>query len=85
MGMDIETAKKKLELLEKLESPNDFKDRMSEELTALKFKTTDVRELTYITDRFDTLRKLLNEQQKKSRESEFLEKILRLTDPDAVK
>ena len=73
---DLETAKKALKALQDLETLNDFKNRMSESESLLKIKTSDPRETDYISKSFETLRSLLSKQQLKSRENEFIEKIL---------
>ena len=73
---DLETAKKALKALQDLETLNDFKNRMSESESLLKIKTSDPRETDYIAKSFETLRSLLSKQQLKSRENEFIEKIL---------
>ena len=77
---DLQTAKAALKQLEDLETPTDFKNRMSEDESLLKIKTTDSRELDYITEMFGNLRNLLNSQEKKSRQNEFVEKILKLSE-----
>ncbi len=76
---DATTAKAKLTELQELESPTDFKNRMSEDKSMLLTQTSDARELGYINKRFDTLRKLLSEQEKKSRKNEFIQTILDMT------
>ena len=75
---NLPVAREALKQLEELETPNDFKNRMSEDESLLEIKTTDKREREYIKTRFESLRKLLTSQQQKSRQNEFLEKILEL-------
>lgn len=77
---DAQSAKEALKELQDLETPTDFKNRMSEDESMLKIQTSDARELTYINQMFDTLRKLLNAQEKKSRQNEFVEKVLKMTE-----
>jgi len=77
---DAATAKDALKQLQDLETPNDFKNRMSEDESLLKIQTSDARELQYINLMFDTLRKLLTAQETKSRQSEFTEKVLQMTE-----
>ena len=77
---DAQAAKAALKELQDLETPTDFKNRMSEDESLLKIKTADARELKFINDMFGTLRKLLNNQEQKSRQNELLEKVLKLSD-----
>ena len=75
---DLELAKSTFKKLQDLESPTEFKNRMSEDESFLKTQTTDMAELGFINRMFDSLRKQLNEQEKKSRENEFTETLLNL-------
>ena len=77
---DAQAAKAALKELQDLETPNDFKNRMSEDESLLKIQTSDARELQYINLMFDTLRKLLTAQESKSRQNEFTEKVLKMTE-----
>lgn len=77
---DAQAAKAALKELQDLETPTDFKNRMSEDESTLKIQTTDGRELDYITRMFETLRSLLNAQEKKSRQNEFVEQVLKMTE-----
>ena len=77
---DAQAAKAALKQLQDLETPNDFKNRMSEDESLLKIQTSDARELQYINLMFDTLRKLLTAQESKSRQNEFTEKVLKMTE-----
>ena len=77
---DLETAKSALKDLKDLDTPTDFKNSMSEDESLLKLKTSDTRETDYITKRFESLRKLLDSQITKSRQNEFIEKVLKLSE-----
>lgn len=72
---NLSLAKQTLNELQDLETPKEFKDRMSIDEGQLKSLTADSRELDYINASFDTLKKLLDDQAKKSRELEFLDRI----------
>ena len=77
---DLPAAKAALKELQDLETPSDFKNRMAEDESLLKIETSDARELKYINVMFDTLRKLLSAQEKKSRQNEFIEKVLKMSE-----
>lgn len=80
---DFDLARTTLNELQDLETPKEFKDRMSIDEGQLKTLTSDNRELGYINRSFETLKKILDEQGKKSRELEFLDSIQKEKDKSA--
>lgn len=74
---DVSAALKGFKELKAL-SIADFKGRMNDEEIQLKSLTADARELAYITSRFEALRNILNDQQRKSKESALREVILEI-------
>ena len=56
-------------------SIEDLKTKINDEEIRLKSLTADARELDYIIRRFESLRKILDDQQRKSKESELQEVI----------
>jgi hypothetical protein len=56
-------------------SIEELKTKMNDEEVQLKSLTSDARELDFIIRRFESLRKILNDQQRKSKESELQEVI----------
>jgi hypothetical protein len=74
---DVSAALKGFKELKAL-SIADFKGRMNDEEIQLKYLTADARELAYITSRFEALHNILNDQQRKSKESALREVILEI-------
>ena len=52
-------------------SINELKSRINDDEVQLKSQTADAREQDYIIRRFESLRRILNDQQRKSKESEL--------------
>lgn len=71
---DVNVALESFKELKAL-SIDDLKSNMNDEEIRLKSLTADARELNYIIRRFESLRKILNDQQRKSKESELQEVI----------
>lgn len=74
---DVEAALEGFKQLKAL-SIDDLKEKLTDEEIRLKTQTSDVRELDYIINRFDALRKILNDQQRKSKEPELQEVIQKI-------
>ncbi len=72
---NFKLAEATLDELQDMESPKEFKDRMSIDEGQLKSLTSDKRELGYINASFEMLKKILDDQDKKSRELDFLDQI----------
>ena len=72
---DLEVARKSFSEYEDMESPADIRSRMSDDLSRLKEMTGDTRELGYIDKMFNTLRKIVSDQEKKSKSVELQKRI----------
>lgn len=71
---DLDAAMEGFKELKAL-SLDDLKSKMNDEEVRLKSLTADMREQDYIIRRFESLRKILSDQQRKSKESELQEVI----------
>lgn len=72
---DLDVARDKFSKYEDMESPLDIRTRLSDDLVRLKEQTGDSRELKFIDQMFTTLRKILTEQELKSKSVELQKKI----------
>ena len=75
---NLTQAKELFDQYRNLESPQDIKERMTNEEIALKTQTADKRELDYINRMFETLRKIVNKQQRESKEMDITQAIQEL-------
>jgi hypothetical protein len=75
---NLTQAKELFDQYRNLESPQDIKERMTNEEIALKTQTADKRELDYINRLFETLRKIVNKQQRESKEMDITQAIQEL-------
>lgn len=75
----LESAKLLFDEYRDLDTPQDIKERMSTEEIGLKTQTSDKRELAYINAKFETLRKIVDAQQKESKEVEITKSIQELS------
>lgn len=75
---NLSLARETFRKYQELDTPSDVKSRMDDERVQLNSLTSDSRELDFIKRMFDSLRKILDDQAKKSQESILQEAIQKM-------